>query len=132
MRLTRFTDYSLRVLIYLGLQQDELIPAAGRFNSVEDAVASGAIPQPLAELIGYLTSRSAANNGVQVVVDASVNAALEVPEIHRRVIAAGGPALLFTNVSGADFPLATNLFGLIWSVAQASTTARSAGPRAAW
>ena len=35
----------------------------------------------------------------------------EAPEIHRRVIAAGGPALLFTNVTGADVPLATNLFG---------------------
>ena len=32
-------------------------------------------------------------------------------EIHRRVIAAGGPALLFTNVKGSDFPLVTNLFG---------------------
>ena len=32
-------------------------------------------------------------------------------EIHRRVIAAGGPALLFTNVTGAAFPLVTNLFG---------------------
>ena len=36
---------------------------------------------------------------------------LEAAEIHRRVIAAGGPALLFTNVTGADFPLVTNLFG---------------------
>ena len=45
------------------------------------------------------------------VVDAPVDACLEVAEIHRRVIAAGGPALLFTNVNGADFPLVTNLFG---------------------
>ncbi len=44
-------------------------------------------------------------------VDAPVSARLEVAEIHRRVIAAGGPALLFTRVEGADFPLVTNLFG---------------------
>ncbi len=46
-----------------------------------------------------------------VVVEAAVDACLEAAEIHRRVIAAGGPALLFTNVRGAEFPLATNLFG---------------------
>ncbi len=46
-----------------------------------------------------------------VVVDAAVEADQEVAEIHRRVIAAGGPALLFTNVRGAGFPLVTNLFG---------------------
>lgn len=46
-----------------------------------------------------------------VEVTAPVDAALEAAEIHRRVIAAGGPALLFTNVKGADFPLVTNLFG---------------------
>jgi UbiD family decarboxylase len=46
-----------------------------------------------------------------VVVEAEVDARLEAAEIHRRVIAAGGPALLFTRVRGADFPLATNLFG---------------------
>ena len=45
------------------------------------------------------------------IIDAPVDARLEVPEIHRRSIAAGGPALLFTNVLGADFPLVTNLFG---------------------
>ncbi|MGE3578347.1 MAG: UbiD family decarboxylase domain-containing protein, partial [Vicinamibacterales bacterium] len=55
-------------------------------------------------------------DGDLVTVDAPVDAALEAAEIHRRVIAAGGPALLFTNVrtaSGARaaFPLATNLFG---------------------
>jgi UbiD family decarboxylase len=46
-----------------------------------------------------------------VVVDAPVDANQEAAEIHRRVIAAGGPALLFTNVRGASFPLVTNLFG---------------------
>lgn len=49
--------------------------------------------------------------GDLAVVDAPVDARLEAAEIHRRVIAAGGPALLFTHVTGADFPLATNLFG---------------------
>jgi UbiD family decarboxylase len=46
-----------------------------------------------------------------VVVEAAVDPRLEAAEIHRRVIAAGGPALLFANVRGADFPLVTNLFG---------------------
>ena len=45
------------------------------------------------------------------VVEAEVDPRLEAAEIHRRVIAAGGPALLFTKVRGADLPLATNLFG---------------------
>ena len=46
-----------------------------------------------------------------VTVDAPVDPHLEAAEIHRRVIAAGGPALLFTNVKGSRFRLATNLFG---------------------
>ncbi len=46
-----------------------------------------------------------------VVVDAPVDPVEEAAEIHRRVIAGGGPALLFTNVTGATFPLVTNLFG---------------------
>lgn len=45
------------------------------------------------------------------IVEAEVDARLEAAEIHRRVIAAGGPALLFRNVRGASFPLVTNLFG---------------------
>ena len=49
--------------------------------------------------------------GELVTVEAPVSARLEVAEIHRRVIAAGGPALLFTRVEGSTFPLVTNLFG---------------------
>ena len=46
-----------------------------------------------------------------VTVEVPVDPHLEVAEIHRRVIAAGGPALLFTNVKGSRFRLVTNLFG---------------------
>ncbi|NDC37740.1 MAG: UbiD family decarboxylase, partial [Proteobacteria bacterium] len=46
-----------------------------------------------------------------VQIDAQVDPHLEAAEIHRRVIAEGGPALLFTNIKGASFPLVTNLFG---------------------
>ena len=46
-------------------------------------------------------------------VTARVSPHLELPEIHRRVIAAGGPALLFRHVEGADLPLVTNLFGTL-------------------
>jgi 4-hydroxybenzoate decarboxylase subunit C len=46
-------------------------------------------------------------------ISCEVDAYLEAAEIHRRVIAAGGPALLFTNVKGARFPLVTNLFGTL-------------------
>jgi len=50
-------------------------------------------------------------DGLLVVVACPVSAHLEVAEIHRRVIAAGGPALLFTRVEGAEMPVVTNLFG---------------------
>src|SRR5918992_1350251 len=50
-------------------------------------------------------------NGSIVTVDAPVDPYLEVAEIHRRVIAAGGPALLFSNVKGARVRLAPHLFG---------------------
>ncbi|MEO8377451.1 MAG: UbiD family decarboxylase [Candidatus Sumerlaeota bacterium] len=45
------------------------------------------------------------------VVSVPVSTDQEIAEIHRRVIAAGGPALLFTNVQGSQFPVVTNLFG---------------------
>ncbi len=44
-------------------------------------------------------------------INAAVDPYLEIAEIHRRVIAKGGPALLFTNVKNSAFPVATNLFG---------------------
>ncbi len=43
--------------------------------------------------------------------DIPVDPYLEIAEIHRRVIAESGPALLFHNVKGSSFPVATNLFG---------------------
>lgn len=57
--------------------------------------------------------------GDLVEVSAPVDPDLELAEIHRRVIAAGGPALLFTNVIGHDVPVATNLFGTIGRVERA-------------
>src|SRR5436305_3456896 len=50
-------------------------------------------------------------DGDLVTVEAPVAAHRGAAAIHRRVIAAGGPALLFTHVRDRDFPLATNLFG---------------------
>ncbi len=44
-------------------------------------------------------------------INVEVDPYLEIAEIHRRVIAQGGPALLFNKVKGSRFPIATNLFG---------------------
>jgi 4-hydroxybenzoate decarboxylase subunit C len=44
-------------------------------------------------------------------IDEEVDPYLEIAEIHRRVIAQSGPALLFTKVKGSIFPVVTNLFG---------------------
>ncbi len=46
-----------------------------------------------------------------VTVEAEVDPHLEAAEIHRRVVAAGGPALIFNNVARSDFRLVTNLMG---------------------
>lgn len=46
-----------------------------------------------------------------IVVEDEVDPHLELAEIHRRVFRSGGPALLFNNVRGCRFPVATNLFG---------------------
>ncbi len=45
------------------------------------------------------------------IIDTPVDPYLEIAEIHRRVIARQGPALLFTNVKNSSFPVVTNLFG---------------------
>ncbi len=45
------------------------------------------------------------------VIDAAIDPCLELAEIQRRIVARGGPALLFTNIRGTKFPVTTNLFG---------------------
>src|ERR687884_438566 len=46
-----------------------------------------------------------------ITIDAEVDPYLELAEVHRRVIARGGPALLFKRVKGSRYPVVTNLFG---------------------
>ena len=49
--------------------------------------------------------------GELVEVSARVSPYLEIAEITDRVVKAGGPALLFSNVAGSEFPVLTNQFG---------------------
>lgn len=44
-------------------------------------------------------------------IEAEVDPYLELAEIHRRIIAQEGPALLFKRVKGSPYPVVTNLFG---------------------
>lgn len=46
-----------------------------------------------------------------VEIQFEVDPVLELPEIHRRIAAVNGPALLFRNVKNSSFPIVTNLFG---------------------
>ena len=64
------------------------------------------IPHNLSEFINLLRQHQQL-----VEITTPVDPYLEIAEIHRRTIAAGGPALLFTNVTGKNFPVITNLFG---------------------
>ncbi len=57
-----------------------------------------------------------------VEIEAEVDPHLEAAEIHRRVIAAGGPALLFRRLRGHDRPVVTNLFGTARRVERAFGT----------
>ncbi|MFQ5720696.1 MAG: UbiD family decarboxylase [Acidobacteriota bacterium] len=64
---------------------------------------------PLTDLHRYLDLLRREREVVEIAVE--VDPYLEAAEIHRRVVAAGGPALLFSRVKGARFPAVTNLFG---------------------
>jgi 4-hydroxy-3-polyprenylbenzoate decarboxylase len=44
-------------------------------------------------------------------IETDVDPNLEISEITNRVVKRGGPALLFTNVRGSQFPVLTNQFG---------------------
>ncbi|MGH7715215.1 MAG: UbiD family decarboxylase domain-containing protein, partial [Vulcanimicrobiaceae bacterium] len=50
-------------------------------------------------------------HGELVQISAEVDPYLEISEITNRVVKAGGPALLFTNVRGSDVRVLTNQFG---------------------
>lgn len=49
--------------------------------------------------------------GELIEISAPVDPKLEIAEISDRVVKAGGPALLFTRVTGSAFPVLTNAFG---------------------
>lgn len=65
--------------------------------------------------MGYRTLRDCVTdlekNGHLVRLEDEVDASLEVAEIHRRVVASGGPAVYYTNVKNCRFPMVSNLFG---------------------
>lgn len=67
--------------------------------------------------MGYRNTRDCVGDlerhGKLLRVDAELDARLEIAEVHRRVNARGGPALLFTKVKGCQFPVASNLFGTL-------------------
>jgi UbiD family decarboxylase len=67
------------------------------------------MPERFLDLRSFLDALR--REGELVEVGAAVDKHLEVAEIHRRVLAAGGPALLFTRVRDSELPLVTNLFG---------------------
>src|ERR671913_539463 len=46
-----------------------------------------------------------------------VSPVLEITEIHTRLLAEKGPAVLFENVEGFSMPVLTNLFGTVERVA---------------
>jgi 4-hydroxy-3-polyprenylbenzoate decarboxylase len=52
-------------------------------------------------------------HGRLIEVTDEVDPHLELAEIHRRVYRSAGPALLFSNVQGCSFPVASNLFGTL-------------------
>tara|TARA_B100000700_G_C15058086_1_gene864013 strand:+ start:209 stop:1759 length:1551 start_codon:yes stop_codon:yes gene_type:complete len=60
------------------------------------------------------------NKGQLKRISAEVNPDLELAAISDRVLALGGPALLFENVIGSDIPVAVNLLGtmkrVVWSM----------------
>src|SRR4029453_6028684 len=76
---------------------------------IERGAPRGSIPLSFPDLRAFL-DRLRRDDDL-VTVESQVDPHLEVAEIHRRVVAGGGPALLFTNVKGADFRSVTHLFG---------------------
>lgn len=51
--------------------------------------------------------------GQLVRIESEIDPHLDAAEVHRRVYAAGGPAVLFTRVKHSSFPMVSNLFGTL-------------------
>ncbi len=62
--------------------------------------------EDLRQLLSFLEKE-----GELAIVEEEVDPFLEIATIHRKVIAAQGPALLFTKVKGSHMPVVSNLFG---------------------
>ena len=60
----------------------------------------------LGEFVKFLEGK-----GELVRISTPVSSELEITEIVDRVVKQGGPALLFENVDGSDFPVLVNIFG---------------------
>ena len=67
--------------------------------------------------MGYRNLREAItdleSSGQLIRIEQSIDPDIEAGAIQRRVYQAGGPALLFNNLKGCDFPAAANLFGTL-------------------
>ena len=74
-------------------------------NSQKQALPGG----PPRDLGAFLSRLRAEGELIEIATE--VDPDLEIAEVHRRVIAAGGPALLFRRIQGSEFAVATNLFG---------------------
>jgi 4-hydroxy-3-polyprenylbenzoate decarboxylase len=70
--------------------------------------------------MGYRTLHQCVNDldrsGQLVRIEREIDPYLEAAEIHRRVFAAGGPAIYFAQAKGTRFPMVSNLFGTIQRV----------------
>lgn len=75
------------------------------------------LARPFSDLASYLHTLE--REGHLVRVKAEVDPYLEVSEITQRVTRRDGPVLLFENVKGADFPLATNIFSSMHRIERA-------------
>lgn len=70
---------------------------------------------PYASLREFIEKLERADRLVRVTTPVSPK--LEITEIHTRLLAENGPAVLFENVEGSDMPLLANLFGTVERVA---------------
>ena len=84
-------------------------PATGRQLVESPALRLDYVSVKFPDLRAFL--RELRHRGELIEIEAEVDPNLELAEIHRRVIAAGGPALLFRKPVASQFPVATNLFG---------------------